>query len=154
MQQKIKVLKSEKSDSIILTNKNPEFSSILVGCDTFGIAPTGFATIDKRRAFYTGRTEIIEQLVQEYNLVEGSEFPIEGKILIIESLEPQYEGHEPKKNPNNGELMTQDGALIYRNQIFVSLDDKRTDNKLLADSTSLNSKIKSLSETAEKVFNN
>ena len=50
--------------------------------------------------------------------------------------------------------MTQDGALIYRNQIFVSLDDKRTDNKLLADSTSTNSKIKSLSETAEKVFNN
>ena len=154
MQQKIKVLKSEKSDSIVLTSKNPEFSSILIGCDTFGIAPTGFATIDKRRAFYTGRTEVIEQLVQEYNLVEGSEFPIEGKILIIESLEPQYEGHESKKNPNNGELMTQDGALIYRNQIFVSLDDKRTDNKLLADSTSTNSKIKSLSETAEKVFNN
>ena len=154
MQQKIKVLKSEKSDSIILASKNPEFSSILIGCDTFGIAPTGFATIDKRRAFYKGRTEVIEQLVQEYNLVEGSEFPIEGKILIIESLEPQYEGHESKKNPNNGELMTQDGALIYRNQIFVSLDDKRTDNKLLADSTSTNSKIKSLSETAEKVFNN
>ena len=154
MQQKIKVLKSEKSDSIILTSKNPEFSSILIGCDTFGIAPTGFATIDKRRAFYTGRTEVIEQLVQEYNLVEGSEFPIEGKILIIESLEPQYEGHEPKKNPTNGEVMTQDGALIYRNQIFVSLDDKRSDEKLLADSTSTNSKIKSLSETAEKVFNN
>ena len=154
MQQKIKVLKSEKSDSIILNSKNPEFSSILIGCDTFGIAPTGFGTIDKRRAFYTGRTEVIEQLVQEYNLVEGSEFPIEGKILIIESLEPQYEGHEPKKNPTNGELMTQDGALIYRNQIFVSLDDKRTDEKLVADSTLTNSKIKSLSEIAEKVFNN
>ena len=62
MQQKIKVLKSEKSDSIILTSKNPEFSSILIGCDTFGIAPTGFATIDKRRAFYTGRTEVIEHI--------------------------------------------------------------------------------------------
>ena len=154
MQQKIKVLKSEKSDSIILASKNPEFSSILIGCDTFGIAPTGFATIDKRRAFYTGRTEVIEQLVQEYNLVEGSEFPIEGKILIIESLEPQYEGHEPKKNPNNGELMTQDGALIYRNQIFVSLDDKRSDEKLLADSTSTNSKINTIATEAAKSFSN
>lgn len=153
MQQKIKVLKSEKSDSIILASKNPEFSSILIGCDTFGIAPTGFGTIDKRRAFYTGRTEVIEQLVQEYNLVEGSEFPIEGKILIIESLEPQYEGQEPKKNPSNGETMTFEGALIYRQQILVDINDPRGDIKLVADSTNINSKVEELSKSAAQSFN-
>lgn len=150
----LKVYKPEKSEGIILTNKNPEYSSILIGCDTFGVSANGFAVQDKRRAFYTGKTELIESLVKEFNLAEGSSFPVEGKILIIETLEPQYEGHEPKKNPSNGESMTQDGALIYRNQVFASMDDPRTDIKLVADSTSTNSKIKSMSEEAAKSFSN
>ena len=149
----LKIYKPEKADSIILTSKNPEYSSILIGCDTMGIS-NGFLTKDKRRAFYTGKTELVEELVKEYNLKEGSKFPVEGKIIILESTTPFFEGQEPKKNPSNGETMTFEGALIYRQQILVDINDPRTDEKLVADSTSTNNKINTLATEAAKSFSN
>lgn len=149
---KLKIFKPTEADSIILASKNPEYSSILVGCDTLGIK-NGFLIQDKRRALYTGPTSSIEQLVDDYNLVEGSEFPIEGKIIIIESTTPQYENQKPKINTNTKEEMTYEGALIYRSQILVDINDPRGDIKLVADSTNINSKVEELSKSAAQSFN-
>lgn len=149
---KLKIFKPTEADSIILTSKNPEYSSILVGCDTLGIN-NGFLVKDKRRAFYTGPTSIVEELVNEFNLVEGSEFPIEGKIIIIEDTTPQYEGQQPKINPTTKEELTCEGALIYRSQILVDINDPRGDIKLVADSTNINSKVEELSKSAAQSFN-
>ena len=149
---KLKVFKPKDADSIILTSKNPEYSSILVGCDTLGIS-NGFLTRDKRRAFYTGKTTDVEDLIKEFNLKEGSDFPVEGKIIILESTSPFYEGQEPKKNPSNGEEITFEGALIYRQQVLVDINDPKDDVKLESDSSKVNSKINEVATQAAESFN-
>ena len=149
---KLKVFKPKDADSIILPSKNPEYSSILVGCDTLGIS-NGFLTRDKRRAFYTGKIIDVEDLVKEFNLKEGSDFPIEGKIIILESTSPFYEGQEPKKNPSNGEEITFEGALIYRQQVLVDINDPKDDVKLESDSSKVNSKINEVATQAAESFN-
>ena len=149
---KLKVFKPKDADSIILTSKNPEYSSILVGCDTLGIS-NGFLTRDKRRAFYTGKIIDVEDLVKEFNLKEGSDFPVEGKIIILESTSPFYEGQEPKKNPSNGEEITFEGALIYRQQVLVDINDPKDDVKLESDSSKVNSKINEVATQAAESFN-
>ena len=147
------IFKPEKADSIILTSKNPEYSSILIGCDTRGIT-NGFLTKDKRRAFYTGRTEDVQELVSQFKLTEGSKFPVDGKIIIVETTTPAYEGQEPKKNPSNGEELSFEGALIYRQQLLVDINDPRTDIKLVADSTKVGNTINEVSTKAAESFSN
>lgn len=61
---------------------------------------------------------------QDMNLFEGKE--IEGRIVFTESLEPAYEGQEPKRAGQDGPVLTKDGSPIYRSSSLESADKADT----------------------------
>ena len=148
---KLKIFKPKDSDSIIQECKNPEFSTLLIGCDTREVN-NNFLSLVKRRGFFIGKTSDIEDMIKEYDLKEGSEFPLDCKIIIQEQTTPFYEGQQPKVNPVTGEVITSNGEVVYRQSTVVDAKDNRDDIKLPSDSTSVNNSIKEASLAAEKSF--
>jgi len=51
---------------------------------------------------------------------DGDEFPLEGKIVIKEALQPFYEGQEPKRAGEDGGICVKNGRPIYRQIVFTS----------------------------------
>lgn len=78
----------------------------------------GFVSSKRRTAFITLDSTALKQL--EGQIVGGKPFPTQGKIVVKETLEPQYEGHSPKMNPSTGEIIEINGYQIYRLTEFTS----------------------------------
>jgi hypothetical protein len=73
-----------------------------------------------RTAFITLEQDAIEFLADE--LVDGAEFPVSGKIVVVETTVPYVSSkgkkQEPKINPTTGVVMTFQGKPVYRNSFF------------------------------------
>ncbi|MCA0933249.1 hypothetical protein LCM02_12370 [Lutimonas saemankumensis] len=83
----------------------------------------GYLSPKRRTAFIT-LDDAALRILSPY-IKEGQPYPMEGKIIITESLEPQYEGQDPKLNPSTGKYITSDGFYIYRSTEFTTnLDAK------------------------------
>lgn len=78
----------------------------------------GFSRFAKRTAFITVEKETADIL--EQMLVEGQPYPMPGKIIVMESLDPFYPGQEPKRKGADGEFITHNGHPVYRNTEFVA----------------------------------
>lgn len=77
----------------------------------------GFLSFANRSAFITMDENTAKKM--ESILKEEQPYPIEGKVVVRESLEPFYENQEPKINPSKEEIITHLGAPVYRDTQFV-----------------------------------
>lgn len=102
------------------TNK-PEWGSVLV-METAHSVVNGLIVQSKRIAAYRAKLTTFEAM----NITLGCDFNEKLKalgikpmrIFVKESLTPQFEGHEPKKNPSTNQTVTTDaGQPIYYNTV-------------------------------------
>lgn len=77
----------------------------------------GFMAFANRSAFITYREDVA--LEMEPLLQEDKPYPIEGKVQVIESTEPFYEGQEPKTKGVDGDVITHLGAPVFRDTNYV-----------------------------------
>jgi hypothetical protein len=78
----------------------------------------GFVSQKKRTAFVTLDSPALQLIGSK--IKAGMPYPMEGKITILETLEPQWLDHKPKINPTTGETIEINGHLIYRSTEFTS----------------------------------
>lgn len=127
----VKVSKvSEKIDAnrvvngvIVLGEKNPEYGSIMFEETSF-TNTGGFLNKQKRVAFLRSDVETLKEYVSSMGLKTGSIVP--GKIVVLETTEPSYEGQSPKINPTSGEIITHKGNPIYRTTSIGTIDQMDT----------------------------
>lgn len=85
------------------------------------------ARVSTRTAFITLEADAIEFLGD--SLKPNKPFPVDGKIVIEETLEPYVKSNgdtqEPKINPTTGETITHMGAPVYRNMYFTENLDQQ-----------------------------
>lgn len=97
-----------------------EVGTVMVQSKTLSGLGT-MARVATRTAFITLEADAIEFLGD--SLVAGKPFPIDGKIVIQETLEPYVKKNgdtqEPKINPSSDEVITHMGAPVYRNMVFT-----------------------------------
>jgi hypothetical protein len=88
----------------------------------------------KRTAFISLEADVLEYLLDE--LVDGQPFPIDGKIVINETIVPYVKKdgtfQDAKTRGKGGTVMTFQGDPIYRNSFFSENLDE-TDILLQAD---------------------
>jgi hypothetical protein len=77
----------------------------------------GFMSFANRSAFITLDEKTAKEM--ETILAEDKPYPIEGKVVVTESLTPFYEGQEPKRKGADGEVITHLGAPVYRDTNYV-----------------------------------
>lgn len=150
---KLKVMQAEGKPLVNINTKNPEYSTIMVGCDT-PVINNGMLNIEKRRAFFTGKNADINALVEEYGLKHGDEFPLDCKIIVEEATEPFFAGQQPKINPTTKEPVTYLGAPVYRNSTVVGIDSPSKDVRLPSDTTTVSKVVAEANAQANKVFGN
>ena len=92
------------------------------------VISNGFMSFANRSAFITMDEKTAKDM--ETILKEEQPYPIAGKVVVRESLEPFYEGQEPKINPSTNEVITHLGAPVYRDTDFVF--DLEAEDTLLA----------------------
>ncbi len=78
----------------------------------------GFVSQKKRTAFVTLDSDALELLGSQ--IKAGEAYPMQGKIVVKETLEPQFTGHSPKINPSTGETIEVNGYQVYRSTEFTS----------------------------------
>lgn len=81
------------------------------------------ARIAKRVAFITLEEEVVNLLSPM--LVDGGEFPVEGKLVVTETTVPYVKKdgtpQEPKRHGGTNEVMMFKGTPIYRNTDFSEI---------------------------------
>ena len=81
------------------------------------------ARIAKRVAFITLEEEVVNLLSPM--LVDGGEFPVEGKLVVTETTVPYLKKdgtpQEPKRHGGTNEVMMFKGTPIYRNTDFSEI---------------------------------
>jgi|GEM_PF-2074386 len=107
----------------------------------------GFLSFANRSAFITMDENTAKKM--ESILKEDTAYPIEGKVVVRESLEPFYEDQEPKINPSTEEVITHLGAPVYRETQFV-FDLEAKDTLLVSDRDELSPS--ELSHVTEQVI--
>lgn len=123
---KVRITKHAETGEVVNPTKNPEFSYIRVE-QTVTSMENGFFNERNRSAIITGPTEKL----QAANFKAGQTLP--GKIVVRETLQPQYDGQEPKINPETGEALTQGGNEIYRQSVYT--EDLSQHDQLLSHDT-------------------
>jgi hypothetical protein len=78
----------------------------------------GFIRPQRRTAFVT-LDEAAMQILTPY-IKEGNPYPMEGKVVVKESLKPHYEGQTPKINPTTEDYVLCDGQYVYRTTEFTT----------------------------------
>ena len=78
----------------------------------------GYQRRNKRTAFVVLDPEVLPLMAP--HIVADKPYPINGKVIVLETLEPQYEGHVPKMNPTTQEYVKVNGNLVYRTTEFTT----------------------------------
>ncbi len=78
----------------------------------------GFVSQMKRTAFVTLDSDALELLGDQIKAERP--YPMDGKIIVKETLAEQWPGHLPKINPTTGETIEINGHHIYRSTEFTS----------------------------------
>lgn len=85
---------------------NPEYGKFRLDQEV-KVFSNGFMSVQKRTTFIAGRISDLETLKLRAGMV------LRGKIIRVESFEPQYEGQAPKINPSTGEIILTNGRETY-----------------------------------------
>jgi hypothetical protein len=104
----------------------------------------GFLNKKNRTAFIRGEKGSLLDLCE--GLKDGDDFPLGGKILILESHTPFYDNQSPKINPETGEVVKADGRAVYR--AYEWTDDMSAQDVFLRDAIkdSVESELDALGE--------
>lgn len=100
---------------------------------TLPVIRNGFMRFANRTAFITLEKEQAEMF--ESMLSADKPYPFEGRVRVVESTTPFYEGQEPKTRGEDGDVITHGGLPIYRDTQFVMANDPDYDDVLLASDT-------------------
>jgi hypothetical protein len=127
MKNLVKVVADKKTGSVVrmrtITDKSTgetrEVGVVMVQSKTIsGLSALG--RVSTRTAFITLEAEALEML--EDDLQDGRVFPIDGKIVIEETLTPYIKkdgsAQDAKINPRTNEEITYHGKPVYRNSFF------------------------------------
>ncbi|WP_372757995.1 hypothetical protein [Mariniflexile sp.] len=109
----------------------------------------GFMSFANRSAFIT--LNELDAKAMETIIVEDAPYPIEGKVVVTESLEPFYESQEPKRKGADGDIITHLGAPVYRETNYV-FDLEAKDTLLVSDRDGVTTATGSLTEFSEQVI--
>ena len=124
---KLKVTKwNEKEDTtyasngLVRVNSNkPEYGSIMLMATTVVVA-NGFANTAKKVGFINGEVDQLKDMINEYNLRDGTDFNIAvapHRIVTLEKIQSEIGeelGYSEKINPSTGEVLTKNGEIIFR----------------------------------------
>ena len=130
-------------DNIVMISKNnPESAAIMLRADTMSANDQGFLQTEKRVGLFKGNTEDIQKLAS--GLKPGDNFsekvfPV--RLVIKETFEPAYEGHQPKINPSTKETVTSGGAPVYRQTFVVAEASAEHDVFLATDREPVTAKV-------------
>jgi hypothetical protein len=130
----IVTLANGHSEIVMISKNNPESAAIMLRSDVMSANDGGFLQVEKRVGLLKGKTEDIQKLAT--NLKPGDDFsskvfPV--RLVIKESHEPAYNGHEPKINPTTKETVTSGGAPVYRQTLVVAENAPQQDEFLPTD---------------------
>lgn len=108
-------------DSLIRISKNnAEYGSMMLTAHTIEV-DDGYVNPKVRVGFITSTVERLQKMVEDHNLVDGSNFSAligPHRIAVIEKLESEIEegerGFTEKINPSTGEVLKVAGETIYR----------------------------------------
>jgi len=127
MKNQVKVVADKNSGAVIRmrtitdnsTGETREVGVIMVQSKTLsGLSALG--RVSTRTAFITLEADALEFLADD--LKDGHPFPIEGKIVVEETLTPYIKKdgstQDAKINPRTGEEITYHGKPVYRNSFF------------------------------------
>ena len=81
----------------------------------------GWVNEQKLSALIRGEQSMLESFVQANHMRAGS--TLSGRIRVVESTTPSYEGHEPKRAGEDGPVLKVGGQPIYRNTEYVEADN-------------------------------
>lgn len=94
-----------------------EFGKIRVDQSKLEIT-NGFSRFANRSAFITVDAKTADLL--EPMLADKEPYPMEGKVVVTESLRPFYPNQKPKTKGADGEVVTAGGKPVYRDTEFTS----------------------------------
>ena len=107
------------------TGETREVGNVMVQSKTLGNL-SGLGRVQTRTAFVTLEQEALDFLGD--SLRDNAPFPIEGRIVVQETLEPWVsksgKKQEPKINPSTNEVITYQGQPVYRNTFFSTTGDQ------------------------------
>ena len=117
---------SYSDDMLIRLNTNkPEYGSIMLVATVISIVGT-YMNKRNRIAFVTSKVDDLQDLIEEYHLIAGSDFSAEvapHRIVVLELLESEVGdelGYSEKVNPSTGEVLSKDGQVIFRKTQLVA----------------------------------
>lgn len=113
----VKVTANEQGQILVPNVNNSEYGYIRVESKTTQMV-NGWANTQVRSALIKGKIEALEAFIEERQLVVGS--PLEGKIVVKESLVQPYPTAQPKKAGSEGAVLKKDGQPIYRTQEYTT----------------------------------
>ena len=126
-------------NGLVRINPNkPEFGSLMVINNSMTVN-NGFVNNRSKVGFITGEVTILETMIDQFNLKEGTDFSVAvgpHKIVTLEKLEsdvPENQGYREKINPSTEEALTKDGESIYWKTEVVSEASDLTDTLIQHD---------------------
>ena len=114
------IVKSNPTTGLVITvsEKNPAWGSVMVQEDAF-VMNNGIINKQSRTAFFRGELETLNAM----NLANGSEFPIQGKLVHREATTPFYTGQSPKTKGAPGSLGRSLGAGDFIFRFYLKKND-------------------------------
>ncbi len=133
------VQQADGYEGIVMQSKrNPDSAAIMLRYETQTVNDEGFLQKETRVGLFKGDTKSLTALVTASGLQAGDNFsqkvfPI--RLVIRESITPEYPEQEPKINPSTGEVVTSGGNPVYRSTKVVAANSPLEDQKLEIDRT-------------------
>lgn len=116
---------ANQEGKVVIATSNPEFGFIRVESEQT-IMEGGWLRPSKRSALLNGKVADLEKM----NFKAGQK--ISGKIIVKETTEKSYDNEQPKRAGKDGDVITHNGAPVYRNAYYTA-DLSATDSLLASD---------------------
>ena len=117
------------------TGEERQVGTVMVRQNSIG-GLAGIGRLNKRVAFITLEQEVVDILSPM--LADNAPFPVEGKLVVEETLVPYIKNdgtkQTPKQHPETGAIMTYQSQPVYRNTFFT--EDMNAQDIFLRDSKS------------------
>lgn len=116
--------RNDSKELIGISANKPDYGYIRVeSSEGVQFAEGGWINNRVKSTLIKGRVVDLETWVKKTGIKVGS--LLSGKIVIRESLTPFFDGQEPKRAGQDGEILHKDGQPIYRNTEFTLQFDKQ-----------------------------
>jgi hypothetical protein len=121
--------KTEANGVIGVNPNKPEFGSIMMRTTSWN-TDGGFLNKASRVHFLSGKVEELKELCAAFSLNAGDDYSAKvapSRLIVQESTTPFYDGQAPKINPSTDEIVTYNGADVYRETQLVPASSTQQD---------------------------